>query len=189
MNRTEYIDTYFKETAEILNKVDRSRVEEMIKILTLLRDRGGRLFILGVGGSASNASHAVNDFRKISGIEAYTPVDNVAELTARTNDDGFETVFVNWLKVSKLNNEDVIMVLSVGGGTETTSKNLVTAMNYAKEKKAGIVSIVSRDGGAALKLSDACIHIPVVDGNMITPLAESFQSVILHLVVNALNVR
>lgn len=180
----DYVDKYLFEVKEIVDKIDKNSIVKAIEIIRSLSSSGGRLFILGVGGSAANASHAVNDFRKIAGIETYSPIDNVAELTAWTNDNGFEFVFVNWLKTSKLNNKDVVMVLSVGGGTETTSKNLVLAMRFAKEKGAHIVSIVSRTGGEALKLSNACILIPVISDKRITPHAESWQSLLLHLIVN-----
>jgi len=182
----EYIDTYLNESKEIINKIDRSMVEKFIDILQSTKKKGGRLFILGVGGSAANASHAVNDFRKIAGIECYTPVDNVSELTAWANDEGFEFIFINWLKTSKLNGNDCIMILSVGGGSEKTSKNLVLAMEYAKEIGASIVSIVSRDGGAALKFSDACILIPIFSRERITPHAEGWQGLLLHLIVSAM---
>jgi len=183
----DYIDKYLKEVREIIRNLDRDSIVRSIKILSNLRKSQGRLFILGVGGSAANASHAVNDFRKIAKIETYSPVDNVAELTAWANDSGFETVFINWLKISKLKKEDVIMVLSVGGGSETTSKNLVLAMQYAKSVEAKIVSVVSRKGGEALKLSDACILIPVISDERITPHAESWQSLLLHLIVNQIS--
>lgn len=181
-----YIDIYLEETRKISEIIDKSKIEETIRILQETKDKHGRLFILGIGGSAGNASHAVNDFRKIAKMEAYTPIDNVSELTAWTNDSGFEFIFINWLKTSKLKNSDTVMVLSVGGGTETTSKNLVLAMEYAKEIKANIVSIVSRDGGSAAKMSDACIMVPVIVDKRITPHAESWQSLLLHLIVNAL---
>jgi len=180
----DYVEKYLQEVKEIVDRIDKNSIVRSIEIIRNLFDTGGRLFILGVGGSAANASHAVNDFRKIAGIETYSPIDNVAELTAWTNDNGFEFIFVNWLKVSKLNKKDVVMVLSVGGGSETTSKNLVLAMHFAKEVGAPIVSIVSRSGGEALKLSNACILIPVISDKRITPHAESWQSLLLHLIVN-----
>lgn len=183
----EYIEEYLNETKSIIRLIDRSKIKEVVGILQKTKANAGRLFILGVGGSAANASHAVNDFRKIAGIESYTPVDNVSELTAWTNDNGFEFIFINWLKTSRLNKNDTIMILSVGGGAQTTSKNLVLAMKHAKEVGARIVSIVSRDGGNALKMSDACILIPPVSPERITPHAESWQSVLLHLIANAIN--
>ena len=182
----EYIDKYLDETREIIDTLDRPELEKAIEILKRTRDNRGRLFILGVGGSATNASHAVNDFRKIAGIESYTPVDNVSELTARTNDDGFETIFIEWLKTSRLGPDDTVMVFSVGGGSETTSKNLVLAMQYAKDVGANIVAVVSRDGGAAREMADACVLVPVVSDERITPHAEGWQAVLWHLLVNAI---
>lgn len=182
----EYIDNYLSETQKIIDTIDRSNIEKAIEVLKKTKDNVGRLFILGVGGSAANASHAVNDFRKIAGIETYAPTDNVSELTAWTNDNGFEYIFVNWLKTSRLNSKDTIMVFSVGGGSDTTSRNLVMAMEFAKEVGASIVSIVSRDGGAALKMSDAGILIPVVADERITPHAEGWQGVVWHMMVNAI---
>ncbi len=180
----EMIDQYLQETAKIAAMLDREKIRRMIEIIQSTKDSGGRLFLLGIGGSAANASHAVNDFRKIAKIETYSPVDNVSELTAWTNDKGFEFIFSEWLKTSKLGKKDTVLVFSVGGGSETTSKNLVLAMQYAKEVGARIVSCVSRDGGAALKLSDACVLIPVLNKEAITPHAEGWQMVVSHLVVN-----
>lgn len=182
----EYVDKYLAETQEIANKVSRDEIVKAVSILKALREREGRLFILGVGGSAANASHAVNDFRKIGGIEAYAPTDNVSELTARTNDEGWETTFCEWLKISKIQKQDVVMVLSVGGGSETASLNIVNALKAAKAQGCGIISIVSRNGGYAKEVSDACILIPVVDEKRITPHAEGWQGVIWHLLVNAI---
>ncbi|MDP8247387.1 MAG: SIS domain-containing protein [Candidatus Tritonobacter lacicola] len=181
-----YISRYLNETAEIAEKVDRAIIARMASMLAELREIGGRLFILGVGGSAANASHAVNDFRKIAGIEAYAPTDNVAELTAWTNDESWECVFARWLRGSKLNQKDVIMILSVGGGSETASLNLVRAMEYAKERGASIMAIVSRDGGKALELADAAVLVPVVSDERITPHAEGWQAVIWHLLANCI---
>lgn len=186
MEINSFIDQYLQETKEIADTISKSRIAMVIEILQKTKDDKGRLFILGVGGSAANASHAVNDFRKIAAMECYSPVDNVAELTAWTNDAGFESVFIKWLETSRLEKGDAILVLSVGGGTETTSKNLVLAMRYAKEKGASIVSIVSRDGGMAAKLSDACAIVPVVADKRVTPHAEGWQAVLLHLMVNAI---
>ena len=180
-----YIENYLSETGRIAQTVDRGQISRMIEVLKQTKKAGGRLFILGIGGSAGNASHAVNDFRKIAGIESYTPVDNVSELTAWANDESFECIFVNWLKTSKLSSRDTVMVFSVGGGTPTTSKNLVTAMEYAKQTGSSIVSVVSRDGGAARRLSDVCVLVPVLSPENITPHAEGWQAVIWHLVVNA----
>lgn len=182
----EYIDRYLDETQEIVDSLDRGEILKAIEILTLTKKRGGRLFILGVGGSASNSSHAVNDFRKIAGIESYTPVDNVSELTARTNDDGFETIFVEWLQTSSIGPDDTVMVFSVGGGSETTSKNLVLAMQCARDVGANIVAVVSRDGGVARKMAEACVLVPVVSDERITPHAEGWQAILWHLMVNAI---
>ncbi len=182
----EYVDNYLAETQEIVTKISRDEIVKAAGILKALQEKKGRLFILGVGGSAANASHAVNDFRKIGGIEAYAPTDNVSELTARTNDEGWETTFCEWLKLSKIGKQDVVLVLSVGGGSKTTSLNIVNALKLAKEQGAGIISIVSRDGGYAKTVSDACILIPVVHENRITPHAEGWQGVIWHLLVNAI---
>ncbi|MFT3985757.1 MAG: SIS domain-containing protein [Lachnospiraceae bacterium] len=186
MNRN-YIDQYLKETITIVETVSREEIEKGVEILKETRENGGRLFILGVGGSAANASHAVNDFRKIGGIETYAPTDNVSELTARTNDEGWETTFTEWLKVSRLKATDTLMVFSVGGGSETTSLNIVNALKLGKERGAKVISIVSRDGGYSKQVSDACVLIPVVSKERITPHAEGWQGVIWHLLVNALN--
>ncbi len=182
----EYIDRYLEETQKIVETVDRREIEKGIEILREVKKKEGRLFILGVGGSAANASHAVNDFRKIGGIETYAPTDNVSELTARTNDEGWETTFTEWLKTSRINDRDVIMVFSVGGGSETTSLNIVNALKLGKERGAKVISIVSRNGGYSKQVSDACVLIPVVSDERITPHAEGWQGVIWHLMVNAL---
>lgn len=184
---TDYINSYLEQTIKIAETVSKDEIAKGVNILKDLRQKEGRLFILGVGGSAANASHAVNDFRKIGGIETYAPTDNVSELTARTNDEGWETTFVEWLKTSHLNEKDAIMVFSVGGGSETTSLNIVNALKLAKEKGAKIISIVSRNGGYAAKVSDSCVLIPVVDDTRITPHAEGWQGVVWHLMVNAIN--
>lgn len=186
MNTKDYIDQYMTETMEIVNTVDRGEIAKAVDVLKEVKANEGRLFILGVGGSAANASHAVNDFRKIGGIETYAPTDNVSELTARTNDEGWETTFTEWLKISKINSKDVIMVFSVGGGSETTSLNIVNALKLGKEKGAKVISIVSRTGGYSKQVSDACVLIPVVADERITPHAEGWQGVIWHLLVNAL---
>ena len=183
----QYVEQYLKETMTITETVSKEEIEKGVTILKAVRENEGRLFILGVGGSAANASHAVNDFRKIGKIETYAPTDNVSELTARTNDEGWETTFVEWLKTSKLNEKDVIMVFSVGGGSETTSLNIVNALKLAKERGSKIISIVSRTGGYAKQVSDACVLIPVVSDARITPHAEGWQGVIWHLIVNAIN--
>lgn len=181
-----YVDEYLSETVKIAEAVDRATIVRMANMLRELRDRGGRLFILGVGGSAANASHAVNDFRKIAGIEAYAPTDNVAELTAWTNDESWESVFVHGLKGSRLGPRDALLVLSVGGGSGKASLNLVRAMEYAKTIGAPILSIVSRGGGGAKGLSDAALLIPMVSDERATPHAEGWQAVICHLLVNCI---
>ena len=186
MDLTNYVAEYLKETRQIAETIDQTSIVNAAKVLTEIKNQEGRLFILGVGGSAANASHAVNDFRKILGMEAYAPTDNVSELTARVNDESWEEVFANWLKGSKLSAKDGLLIFSVGGGSATASLNLVRAMELAKERGAKIVSIVSRDGGRALQVSDACVLIPVVDNARITPHAEGWQGVVWHLLVNAI---
>ena len=181
-----YIRDYLNETVKIAQTVDQSVIAQMAKMFTELRERGGRLFILGVGGSAANASHAVNDFRKIAGIEAYAPTDNVAELTAWTNDESWECVFTRWLKGSKLSGKDALLIFSVGGGSEKASLNLVRAMEYAREKGASIMAVVSRDGGKAREMADAALLVPVVSDERITPHAEGWHAVIWHLLVNCI---
>ena len=183
----QYIEQYLKETMTITETVSKEEIEKGIQILKEVREQGGRLFILGVGGSAANASHAVNDFRKIGKIETYAPTDNVSELTARTNDEGWETTFSEWLKTSRIGAKDAVMVFSVGGGSETTSLNIVNALKLAKEQGSRVISIVSRTGGYAKQVSDACVLIPVVAQERITPHAEGWQGVIWHLMVNAIN--
>ncbi len=181
-----YITQYLDEAVKIIEQLDSSRIEKMLKLLVEVREKGGRIFFLGVGGGAGNASHAVNDFRKIAGIEAYAPTDNVSELTARTNDEGWDTVFVKWLKVSKLNAKDMIFVFSVGGGNleKNISANIVRALEYAKSTGAKICGIVGRDGGYTAKVADACIIIPVVNKDTVTPHTESFQALLWHLLVS-----
>ena len=186
MNFKDYTEQYLKETIEITQTIDKEEIVKTIEILSTLQKTGGRLFIIGVGGSAASASHAVNDFRKIAGIETYTPTDNVAELTARTNDDGWHTTFTEWLKTSKINEKDVLLVLSVGGGSDTTSLNIKEAIDLALERKSKITAIVSRDGGYAKKNADACVLVPVVSEKRITPHAEGWHGVVWHLIVNAL---
>ena len=181
-----YIDTYLDETVRIAQGLDRGALAAAIGHLAALKARGGRLFILGVGGSAGNASHAVNDFRKIAGIESYAPTDNVSELTAWTNDVGWEVVFERWLQISRLGAKDSVLVFSVGGGSATTSRNLVLAMEHAKAVGATILAVVSRDGGRARELGDAAVLIPVVAPERVTPHAEGWQGVVWHLLVNAL---
>lgn len=182
-----YISNYLTEVSDICNTININDIEHMIYRIVQLRQKNtGRLFILGVGGSAANASHAVNDFRKILGIECYTPADNVAELTARINDESWDDSYKNWLIGSKVNNNDIVLILSVGGGSDTTSKNLVKAMEHARSNDATILSIVSRDGGKAKELSDVCVIIPVVHQDRITAHAEEWQGIVWHLIVNAL---
>jgi len=182
----DHVERYLQEAIKVIEKIDQNKIEGIVKSLIELRQRGGRLFFLGVGGGAANASHAVNDFRKICGIETYTPTDNVSELTARTNDSGWETVFVDWLKGSKLNSRDGVFVLSVGGGNseKNISINLIRALDYAKEVKAKIFGIVGRDGGYTAKVADVCVIVPTVNSETVTPHTESFQSVIIHLIVS-----
>jgi D-sedoheptulose 7-phosphate isomerase len=182
----DFINHYLSESKQVLDKIDQSAVLQVIKLLSQLKKDKGRLFILGVGGSAANASHAVNDFRKIVGIESYAPTDNVSELTARTNDEGWQSVFVEWLKVSQLTSKDMILVFSVGGGNleKNVSPNLVTALQYAKSIGAKIAGIVSRDGGYTAQVADACVIIPVISSENTTPHAEAFQAVVWHLFVS-----
>ena len=182
----DYIKKYLEETVEIAQGLDVEEINKSVEILKEVKKNNGRLFILGVGGSAANASHAVNDFRKIGGIECYAPTDNVAELTARTNDEGWETTFVEWLKISHLSSKDVLLVFSVGGGSERTSSNIVSALRYGKKNGSKILTIVSRDGGYSRNVSDACILVPVVADERITPHAEGWQGVVWHLLVNAI---
>jgi D-sedoheptulose 7-phosphate isomerase len=177
--------THLKEAKQVIDNLDITLIDRMADDLASLRERGGRLFFLGVGGSAGNCSHAVNDFRKIVGIEAYAPTDNVSELTARTNDEGWETVFVEWLKVSRLNASDAVFVFSVGGGNleKNVSPNLVRALQHAKTVGARILGIVGRDGGYTAKVGDMVCIIPTVNPDAVTPHSEAFQSVIWHLLV------
>jgi D-sedoheptulose 7-phosphate isomerase len=181
-----YTDEYMDEVRTIAEKVDRAAIEKMVNLVIDIRRNGGRLFFLGVGGGAGNASHAVNDFRKIAGIECYSPCDNASELTARINDDGWEGVFVEWLKGSRLSNKDGVFVFSVGGGNKekNVSVNLVRALEYAKKTGAKVLGIVGRDGGYTGKVADACLIVPTVNPNTVTPHTESFQAVIWHLLVS-----
>lgn len=182
----QFIKNFLAETSQILEKLDSTQIQRAIDLLVEIREREGRLFILGVGGSAANASHAVNDFRKIVGIEAYAPTDNVSELTARTNDEGWATVFSQWLAVSKLKSNDMLFILSVGGGNldKNVSPNLVSALQYAKQVGAKIIGVVGRDGGYTAKMADACILIPSPNSENTTPHAEAFQGIIWHLLVS-----
>ncbi len=186
MGMEEYMERYLEETGQIARQLSREEIGKAAVILKKVKEQGGRLFILGVGGSAANASHAVNDFRKIGGMEAYAPTDNVSELTARTNDEGWDSTFSQWLRTSRLDGKDGILVFSVGGGSETTSSNIVGALKLAKERGTAIVSIVSRDGGFSRQASDACILIPVLEEKRITPHAEGWQGILWHLLVNAM---
>lgn len=181
-----YAGQYIQEAIAILEQLDVAAIDRVAELLTDLRKRSGRLFFLGVGGSAANASHAVNDFRKIAGIESYTPTDNVSELTARVNDESWESVFVNWLRGSRLTSNDMVFVLSVGGGNleRNISPNLVRALEYAREVGATICGIVGRDGGFTAQVADACVLVPTVNQQTVTPHTESFQAVIWHLLVS-----
>lgn len=181
-----YIEKYLREASAIIEKIDVDQTRLMVDLVVKLKESKGRLFILGVGGGAGHASHAVNDFRKICGIEAYAPSDNVSELTARINDDGWETAYVNWLKISKLGTDDLVMVFSVGGGNteKKISVNIVNSLQYAKDKGAKICGIVGRDGGYTARIADACVIIPMVNPETITPHTEAFQAVIWHLLVS-----
>lgn len=181
-----YAAQHLRETAEIIARLNPEDCERCVRELVALRARGGRLFILGVGGSAANASHAVNDFRKIGGFECYAPTDNVSELTARTNDEGWATVFAEWLRGSRLRKEDALLVLSVGGGNleKNVSPNLVLALQLAKQVGARIIGIVGKDGGYTAQVADACVIVPTVNPGNITPHSEAFQAVIWHLFVS-----
>jgi D-sedoheptulose 7-phosphate isomerase len=181
-----YTQQHLNEAVEIIGKFDADAIERVATLLADTRSRGGRLFLLGVGGSAANCSHAVNDFRKICGFEAYAPTDNVSELTARTNDEGWASVFIEWLKVSRLKAEDMVFVFSVGGGNveKNVSPNLVSALQYAKEVGAKIAGIVGRDGGYTAQVADACVIVPTVNPSNVTPHTEAFQAVVWHLLVS-----
>ena len=183
---TSYTEHYLNETIQVVEQLDRGVIDRMVQLFVATRKKGGRLFILGVGGSAGNASHAVNDFRKIAGLEAYAPTDNVSELTARINDDGWDTAFARWLEGSRLSDKDLVFVLSVGGGNRemNVSVNLVKALEYAKEIGAKICGVVGRDGGFTAEVADACVIVPTISAHSVTPLAESFQAVIWHLIVS-----
>ena len=181
-----YTEQYLQEANEILKLIDRDSIERTAELVGRLRDRGGRLFFLGVGGGAGHASHAVNDFRKIAGIEAYTPSDNVSELTARVNDEGWETSYENWLRGSRLKSSDMLFVFSVGGGDveQNISANIVKALQYGKHMGATVCGVVGRNGGYTAKVADACVLIPVVNSSSITPHTESFQALVWHLLVS-----
>ena len=181
-----FIQGYLSEVSDIVKKLDQKIISRIVDLLVETRSRGGRLFLLGVGGSAANASHAVNDFRKLAGLEAYAPTDNVSELTARTNDEGWVSVFENWLRISRLRPDDLVMVFSVGGGDleRNVSPNLVSALRYAKKVGSRVVGIVGRDGGFTAKMADCCLLVPVVNPEHTTPHTEAFQIVIEHLLVS-----
>ena len=181
-----YVEQHLTETIEVVRQLDPALIERMVQELVALRERGGRLFFLGVGGSAGNCSHAVNDFRKIVNIEAYAPTDNVSELTARTNDEGWHTIFREWLAISRLNAHDAVFVFSVGGGNieKNVSPNLVTALQLAKEVGARIFGVVGRDGGYTAKVGDVVVIVPTVNPDNVTPHSEAFQAVVWHLLVS-----
>ena len=181
-----YIEKYLEEAHKIMDSVDKNAINKMIELLSSVRENSGRLFILGVGGGAGHASHAVNDFRKICGIEAYAPTDNVSELTARVNDDGWSTAYVNWLKISKFNKNDMIFVFSVGGGNaeKDISLNIVKSLQLAKEVGAKVCGVVGRDGGYTAQVADECVIIPSFNSETITPQTEGFQAVVWHLIVS-----
>ena len=177
---------FLEESIEVIRRIDADAVDRLAAGLAASRDAGGRLFILGVGGSAGHASHAVNDFRKICGFEAYTPTDNVSELTARVNDEGWETSFANWLRVSRLGQQDLVLVFSVGGGDleRNISPNLVRALEHAREVGAAVCGVVGRDGGFTAKVAVACVIVPTIRPETVTPHAEAFQAVVWHLIVS-----
>jgi D-sedoheptulose 7-phosphate isomerase len=181
-----YAEQHLNESIRILKEMDAQAIERMADLLATVKAEGGRIFFLGVGGSAGNCSHAVNDFRKIVGIESYAPTDNVSELTARTNDEGWASVFVEWLKVSKLQPKDALFIFSVGGGNleKNVSPNLVLALQYAKAVGAKITGVVGRDGGYTAKVADACVVVPTVNPDNVTPHSEAFQAVVWHLLVS-----
>lgn len=181
-----YAQQHLNEAIEIIQRMDTSAIEKMAELLATVKKEGGRIFFLGVGGSAGNCSHAVNDFRKIVGIESYAPTDNVSELTARTNDEGWSTIFVEWLKTSKLLAKDAIFIFSVGGGNleKNISTNLVEALKFAKTVGAKITGVVGRDGGYTAQVADACVIVPTVNPETITPHSEAFQAVVWHLLVS-----
>lgn len=185
-NQKNFAHAFLVEASEIISKLDTVTIEKAAHLLAATRAAGGRLFILGVGGSAANASHAVNDFRKIAGIEAYAPTDNVSELTARANDEGWASIFDSWLLTSRLRAEDLLLIFSVGGGNveQNVSPNLVAALKYAKSVGAKIIGVVGRDGGYTATVADACILIPTVNAAHITPHTEAFQAIVWHLLVS-----
>ena len=181
-----YAQQHLDESIEVIKKIDVATVEKMVDLLATVKAEGGRIFFLGVGGSAGNCSHAVNDFRKIVEIESYAPTDNVSELTARANDDGWAAIFAGWLKISKLSKKDAVFIFSVGGGNleKNISPNLVEALKYAKTIGAKITGVVGRDGGYTAQVADACVIVPTVNPDNITPHSEAFQAVVWHLLVS-----
>jgi D-sedoheptulose 7-phosphate isomerase len=181
-----YTARHLAEVARIVQELDEAAIERMVDVLASVRERGGRLFFMGVGGSAGNCGHAVNDFRKLAGFEAYAPTDNVSELTARTNDEGWETVFSAWLQGSRVRNADALVIFSVGGGSleKNISANLVRAIQFAKAAGAAVVGVVGRDGGYTASVADACVIVPTVNPETVTPHTEVFQAVVWHLLVS-----
>ena len=181
-----YTEQHLDEAAQIVERIDTEAIESMAELLARIKSEGGRLFFLGVGGSAGNCSHAVNDFRKIVGLESYAPTDNVSELTARTNDEGWDTIFIEWLKTSRLNGNDAVFVFSVGGGNleKNVSPNLVKALEYARTVGAKIMGVVGRDGGFTAEVADVCVIVPTVNSENVTPHSEAFQAVVWHLLVS-----
>ena len=181
-----YSNTHLSEVNNIIKKIDTKKIENMVDLILNVRKQKGRIFFLGVGGSAGNCSHAVNDFRKIIGIESYAPTDNVSELTARANDDGWDSIFSEWLKVSNLSSKDLIFVFSVGGGSieKNISPNIVAALKYGKSVGSKLIGVVGRDGGYTSKIADVCLIIPTVNEKTITPHTEAFQAIIWHLIVS-----
>mgnify|MGYP001392857365 CR=1 FL=1 len=187
----QFIDQYFTEAKKIIDKIDRGQILKMVSIINETRNNNGRMFILGVGGGAGHASHAVNDFRKICGVEAYTPTDNVSELTARVNDDGWDTAYVNWLIISRLNENDMVFVFSVGGGNleKNISVNILKSLEFAIKVGAQVCGVVGRDGGYTATVADACVIIPTINEETVTPHTEAFQAVIWHLLVSHPNLQ
>ncbi len=187
MNNNKHLENYFNVINQTSEKIDQTKIGNLIDELLILKGNNGRLFFLGVGGSAANASHAINDFRKLCNIQSYSPFDNISELTARINDEGWESAIEEWLKVSKINNKDALFILSVGGGNlkKNVSVNLINAIKYAKNKSAKIFGIVGRDGGYTKVEGDCIILVPTVDENLVTPISESFQAIIWHSIVSS----
>jgi D-sedoheptulose 7-phosphate isomerase len=181
-----FSETFFSEVAAIARTIDAGKVDAMASAIAALRDQGGRLFVLGVGGGAANCSHAVNDFRKLCGVEAYSPVDNVSELTARTNDEGWETIFSGWLEVSRPTNRDAVLIFSVGGGDRerNVSTNLISAIDFARQVGMKVFGVVGREGGHTAQAGDLVVVVPTVEANRVTPHTEAFQAVVWHCLVS-----